>query len=71
MLVVTRKKSEQIVIGGNIRVMIVDVGRGKVKIGIDAPRDVTVHRLEVAEAAAARQRELDAEAEPGLGEDYA
>lgn len=39
-----------IVIGENIRITIVEVRGDKVRIGIDAPRDVSVHRLEVAEA---------------------
>lgn len=39
-------------IGENIRITIVEVRGEKVKIGIDAPRDISVHRLEVAEAIA-------------------
>ena len=47
MLILTRKKDEQIVIGNNIFVMIVDVVGGRVKLGIDAPADVQVHRREI------------------------
>lgn len=50
MLVLSRKVDEVVVIGGNIRVMIVEIRGDKVRLGIEAPRDVTVHRLEVAEA---------------------
>lgn len=51
MLVLTRKIGEKIVIGGNITVTILDGGRGEgVRIGIDAPRDVSIHRSEVLEA---------------------
>lgn len=39
-------------IGENIRITVVEIRPGKVRIGIDAPRDVSVHRLEVAEAIA-------------------
>ena len=50
MLVLSRKKNETIVIGENIIVMVVDVGHDKVRLGIDAPAEVTVHRREVYEA---------------------
>jgi carbon storage regulator len=49
MLVLTRKVGENIIIGDNIRVTIVSIDGGKVRIGIDAPRDVTVDRQEVHE----------------------
>jgi len=47
MLVLSRQRDETIVIGDNIRITIVDVRGDKVRIGIDAPRDVSVHREEV------------------------
>jgi carbon storage regulator len=50
MLVLSRKKKERIVIGGNIVITIVDVRGDKVRIGIDAPRGVPVHRQEVVDA---------------------
>lgn len=51
MLVLSRKINESIVIGdGGIEVKIVDVSGRNVKIGIDAPKDVSVHRKEVYEA---------------------
>lgn len=50
MLVLSRKKNETITIGENIRVMIVDVQGDRVRIGIDAPKDIPVHRKEVLEA---------------------
>jgi carbon storage regulator len=50
MLVLTRHKNEQIVIGNDITVTIVDVRGDKVRIGIEAPIDVPVHRREVYDA---------------------
>jgi len=47
MLVLSRKKNEQIVIGDGIVITIVDVRSDKVRIGIEAPADVPVHRHEV------------------------
>jgi carbon storage regulator len=49
MLVLTRKPGEQIVIGDNIKVSIVSIGPGRVKIGIEAPPWVEVNRQEVFE----------------------
>jgi carbon storage regulator len=50
MLVLSRKKSETIVIGENIIVTVVDIRGDKVRLGIEAPRDIPVHRREVYEA---------------------
>lgn len=47
MLVLTRKVDQSIMIGDNIRIVVVDVRGDQVKIGIDAPREITVHREEV------------------------
>ena len=47
MLVLSRKKDEKIVIGDNISIMVVEIRGDKVRLGIDAPRDVSVHRREV------------------------
>lgn len=49
MLVLTRKIGEQIIIGDNVRVTVVSVGPGRVKIGIEAPPSVSVDRQEVYE----------------------
>ena len=50
MLVLSRKKNESIVIGENIIAMVVEVRGDKVRLGIDAPKEVSVHRHEVYEA---------------------
>jgi carbon storage regulator len=50
MLVLSRKRDERIVIGDNIIVTIVDIRGDKVRIGVEAPSDVPVHRQEVYEA---------------------
>lgn len=47
MLVLTRKPGEAIVIGDDIEIEIVAIGGGKVRVGITAPRETTVHRKEV------------------------
>ncbi len=50
MLVFTRKKDESLIIGNEIEVTILSVGSGNVKVGITAPRHISVHRQEVYEA---------------------
>jgi carbon storage regulator len=50
MLVLSRQRDESIIIGDNIVVTIVDVRGDKVRLGIEAPREVSVHRREVYEA---------------------
>jgi len=50
MLVLSRQKDESIMIGDNIEITIIDVCGDKVRLGITAPREVSVHRKEVYEA---------------------
>jgi carbon storage regulator len=47
MLVLTRKENESIMIGNEIEVKVLDLKDNQVKLGIVAPRSVTVHRREV------------------------
>lgn len=47
MLVLTRKPGEQIIIADNIRITVVSIGPGRVKIGIEAPPSVKVDRQEI------------------------
>jgi len=47
MLVLSRQRDEEIIIGDNIRIMVVDIQGDKVRLGISAPREITVHRKEV------------------------
>lgn len=50
MLVLSRHRDETIMIGDNIEITVVDIKGDKVRIGINAPREVQVHRKEVYEA---------------------
>ena len=47
MLVLSRRQGESIVIGDDVVVTIVEVRGGQVRVGIDAPRSIEVHREEV------------------------
>jgi len=50
MLVLSRKKDEVIVIGENIRVTVVEIRPGKVRLAFDAPRDMLILREEIRDA---------------------
>lgn len=49
MLILSRKKDESIIIDGQIEIQIMDIDEGKVKIGIKAPQNISIHRSEVFE----------------------
>lgn len=63
MLVLSRKINQAIMIGDNVRIVIVAVERDQVKVGIEAPRDIPVHRSEVYEEIQRANRQA-AEAAP-------
>ncbi len=47
MLVLTRKSGERLMIGDEVMVTVLDVGRGQVRLGISAPENLKVHREEI------------------------
>ncbi len=49
MLVVTRKRDQKLIIGNEIEVQVLKIGKDSVRIGIKAPQSVSVHRYEVYE----------------------
>ncbi len=57
MLVLTRKENESICIGPDIKIMVVEVRGDKVRLGIEAPRDISVHRQEVYDAINGRKND--------------
>lgn len=50
MLVLSRQRDETIMIGDNIEVTVVDIRGDKVRLGINAPKEIAVHRKEVYDA---------------------
>lgn len=50
MLVLSRKKDESVVINNDIRIVVVEIRGDKVRLGVEAPKEVPVHRSEVYEA---------------------
>ena len=59
MLVLSRKRNEQIVIAENIVITIVEIRGDKVRLGIEAPNEIPVHRKEVFEAIKRKEDEND------------
>lgn len=50
MLVLSRKKNEAIIINDNITIVVVEIRGDKVRLGVEAPKEVPVHRKEVYDA---------------------
>lgn len=47
MLVLSRKLGEKIFIGDNICITVVDIDRGKIRLGIEAPKEIAIYRQEL------------------------
>lgn len=67
MLVLSRKKNESIVIGTDIEIVVVEVRGDKVRLGVQAPKDVPIHRREVFEAIA-REMKRNEQQPPNVSE---
>jgi carbon storage regulator len=56
MLVLSRKKGETIIIGDNIEISVIDIQGDTVRIGINAPRDISIYRQEIYQEIQAENR---------------
>jgi carbon storage regulator len=63
MLVLSRKKNESIVINDDITIVVVEIRGDKVRLGVEAPKEVPVHRNEVYEAIRRNQEQAKSAAE--------
>ena len=66
MLVLSRKKNESIVINNDITIVVVEIRGDKVRLGVEAPKEVPVHRREVYDAIK-RNEQLAKESESASG----
>lgn len=64
MLVLSRKQDEKIIIGDSITLMVVSIQGDKVRLGIEAPKDVSIHREEVYNAILKERDDADVPARP-------
>ncbi len=67
MLVLSRKKDESIVINNDITIVVVEIRGDKVRLGVEAPKEVPVHRQEVFEAIARGDDVLPETDSPPIG----
>jgi carbon storage regulator len=61
MLVLSRKRNEQIVIGDDILITVVEIRGDKCRIGVHAPLNIPVHRMEVYEAVKRQEEKVKQE----------
>lgn len=64
MLILRRKPGEQLLIGDNIRITVMDVSEGGVRLAIDAPREITILRSELKKAVDANRDAANEQSEP-------
>jgi carbon storage regulator len=64
MLVLSRKKNESIIINDDITIVVVEIRGDKVRLGIEAPKEVPVHRNEVYEAIQRNQQQQSVSEQP-------
>jgi len=67
MLVLSRKKNQSIVINDDITIVVVEIRGDKVRLGVEAPKEVPVHRQEVYETIRRKESEPDDPTRPDLG----
>lgn len=71
MLVLSRKKNESIIVDDKIVITVVEIRGDKVRLGIEAPREVAIHRSEVRDAIAASGTNSSETVVPSLEENAA
>ncbi len=64
MLVLSRKKNESIVINDDITIVVVEIRGDKVRLGVEAPKEVPVHRREVYDAIKRSEESRSGESSP-------
>lgn len=67
MLVLSRKPGESVKVGDEVKITVLSVSGKQVRIGIEAPSDITIHREEIYNKIANEQKQLE-DATPDTGE---
>lgn len=68
MLVLSRKKNESIIINNDITIVVVEIRGDKVRLGVEAPKEVPVHRREVYDAIRRSEEEGQSDSAAKTGE---
>jgi carbon storage regulator len=55
-LVLARKSNESVMVNGNISIVVVSIRKNKVRLGIEAPKEIPIHRSEVHDAIQREQK---------------
>jgi carbon storage regulator len=66
MLVLSRRLGETLIIGDDVKITVLGISGNQVRVGIDAPKDVTVHREEVYKRIQTEQPDQTIENQPAL-----
>ncbi len=67
MLILTRRVGESVVIGGDVTVTVLGVKGNQARLGVNAPRDIAIHREEIHERIKREQTAVEAERNRALG----
>ncbi len=70
MLILTRRVGESVVIGGDVTVTVLGVKGNQARLGVNAPRDIAVHREEIHERIKREQAAVEAERRRALGTEH-
>jgi carbon storage regulator len=67
MVIISRKKNESLVIGDNITVTVIEIREDKVRLGVECPKEMSLHRKEVYEAMHRREMTSPSQTDAGEG----
>ena len=70
MLILTRRVGESVVIGGDVTVTVLGVKGNQARLGVNAPRDIAVHREEIHKRIEREQADVDAEGRQAVGAEH-
>lgn len=70
MLILTRRVGESVVIGGDVTVTVLGVKGNQARLGINAPRDVAVHREEIHERIEREKADVDTDRRRAVGSEH-